>query len=174
MRNTMRIMTTLLFTLCLSFAAMGQTATTGTLEGTVTEINEAVVAGNTVTVTSPNLIRAQSATTDDEGRFRILNLPPGKYAVTIEAAQGFARFERQDVDVNLSKTSSVDVRLQPEGAAASVDITTTAGATVDTSSNTTGTNVSTDQFSNFPTQRTVQGLYTIAPTVARSGLRDSA
>src|SRR5262249_9355736 len=33
--------------------------------------------------------------------------------------------------------------------------------------------VSTEQFSNFPTQRTVQGLYTIAPTVTRSGLRDA-
>jgi outer membrane receptor protein involved in Fe transport len=174
MRNTMRIMTTLLFTLCLSFAAMGQTATTGTIEGTVTDINEAVVPGITVTVTSPNLIRAQSATTDDEGRFRILNLPPGKYAVTIEAAKGFAKFERTDVEVNLSKTSSVDVKLPLEGAAASVDITATSGATVDTNNTTTGSNISTDQFSNFPTQRTVQGLYTIAPTVARSGLRDSA
>jgi Ca-activated chloride channel family protein len=35
-----------------------------------------------------------------------------------------------------------------------------------------GTNTNTQQFSNFPTQRTVQGLYTIAPTVARNGLRD--
>jgi Ca-activated chloride channel homolog len=37
-----------------------------------------------------------------------------------------------------------------------------------------GTNTSGAQFSNFPTQRTVQGLYTIAPTVARSGLRDKS
>ena len=52
-------------------------------------------------------------------------------------------------------------------------ITDTAGAAVDVSGNTTGSNVSSDQFSNFPTQRTVQGLYTIAPTVTRSGLRDA-
>ncbi len=177
MRNTMRVMTSLLFALCLALfatSAMAQTATTGTIEGTVTDVNDAVVPGVTVTVTSPNLIRAQSATTDDNGTFRILNLPPGRYAVTIEASKGFARFEQSDVEVNLSKTSSVDVRLQAEGAAASVDITTTAGATVDTASNTTGSNVSTEQFSNFPTQRTVQSLYTIAPTVARSGLRDAA
>jgi len=167
----------LLFALALSLFAMSavaQTATTGTIEGTVTDVNGAVVPGVTVTVTSPNLIRAQSATTDDEGRFRILNLPPGKYSVTIESARGFARYEQKDFEVNLSKTSSVDVRLAPEGAAATVDITSSAGATVDTSSNTTGSNVSSEQFSNFPTARTVQGLYTIAPTVARSGLRDSA
>ena len=52
-------------------------------------------------------------------------------------------------------------------------ITDTAGAAVDVSGTTTGSNVSSDQFSNFPTQRTVQGLYTIAPTVTRSGLRDA-
>ena len=177
MRNTMRVMTSLLFALCLALfaaSAMAQTATTGTIEGTVTDVNDAVVPGVTVTVTSPNLIRAQSATSDDDGRFRILNLPPGRYSVTIEAAKGFARFEQQEVEVNLSKTSSVDVRLQPEGTTASVDITTTSGATVDTSSNTTGSNVSTEQFSNFPTQRTVQSLYSIAPTASRSGLRDAA
>ncbi|MDX6611737.1 MAG: alpha-2-macroglobulin, partial [Blastocatellia bacterium] len=31
-----------------------------------------------------------------------------------------------------------------------------------------------EQFSNFPTQRTVQSLYSIAPSVSRSGLRDAA
>ena len=35
-----------------------------------------------------------------------------------------------------------------------------------------GTNVSTGQFSNFPSQRTVQSLYSISPGVSRSGLRD--
>ena len=177
MKISMRMITALLFALGLSLFAMSaaaQTVTTGTIEGTVTDVNGAVVPGVTVTVTSPNLIRAQSATTDDEGRFRLLNLPPGKYSVNIEAARGFAKFEQKDVEVNLSKTSSVDVKLQPEGAAANVEITTSAGAAIDTASNTTGSNVSTDQFSNFPTTRTVQGLYTIAPTVARSGLRDSA
>src|SRR5207302_2785551 len=43
-----------------------------------------------------------------------------------------------------------------------------------TAANTSGSNVSSDQFSNFPPARTVQGLYTIAPAVARSGLRDAS
>jgi len=177
MKISIRRITALLFALGLSLFALSaaaQTVTTGTIEGTVTDVNGAVVPGVTVTVTSPNLIRAQSATADEEGRFRLLNLPPGRYSVTIEAAKGFAKFEQKDVEVNLSRTSSVDINLQPEGAAANVEITTSAGAAIDTASNTTGTNVSTDQFSNFPTTRTVQGLYTIAPTVARSGLRDAA
>lgn len=41
------------------------------------------------------------------------------------------------------------------------------------SSTSSGANVTTEQFSNFPAQRTTQSLYSIAPSVARSGLRDA-
>ena len=154
-------------------SVFAQTSTTGSIEGTVTDTTGAAVPGIAVKVTSPNLISAQTATTDDSGRYRILNLPPGRYAVTVEAEKGFAKFEKSEVEVNLSRNTSVEIQLQPAGAQASVTITDTAGAAVDVSNNTTGSNVSSDQFSNFPTQRTVQGLYTIAPTVTRSGLRDA-
>ena len=39
---------------------------------------------------------------------------------------------------------------------------------------TAGANVSTEQFSNMPLQKNVQGLYTVAPTTTRSGLKDSS
>src|ERR1041384_924717 len=164
--------------LLMSFAlfagsVFAQTSTTGSIEGSVTDSTGASVPGVAVRVTSPNLISAQTATTDEGGRYKILNLPPGRYTVSVEADKGFAKFERTDVEVNLSRTSAVEILLQPAGAQASVTITDTAGAAVDVSGTTTGSSVSSDQFSNFPTQRTVQGLYTIAPTVTRSGLRDA-
>ncbi len=154
-------------------SVFAQTSSTGSIEGTVTDTTGAAVPGVTVRVTSPNLISAQTAMTDGSGRYRVLNLPPGRYAVTVEADKGFAKFEKGDVEVNLSRTSAVEIQLQPAGAQATVTITDTAGAAVDVTGTTTGSNVSSDQFSNFPTQRTVQGLYTIAPTVTRSGLRDA-
>ena len=84
---------------------------------------------------------------------------------------GFGKFEQDGVGVNLGRTATMDAKLSLATATASV--TVTGAAVVDTAANTTGSNVSTEQFSNFPTQRTVQGLYTIAPTVTRSGLRDA-
>src|SRR5262245_11367466 len=159
--------------LLLVTGVFGQTATTGMIEGTVADANGAVVPGATVKVSSPNLIRSQTATSDSQGRYRFANLPPGKYVVTVEALSGFAKFEQSEVEVNLSKTATLDVRLRPQGASATVEVTAGA-AEVDLTNNTTGTNVTSEQFSNFPTQRTVQSLYTIAPTVTRSGLRDAS
>jgi outer membrane receptor protein involved in Fe transport len=167
-------MLTLAISLFTAMSAAAQTSTTGSIEGTVVDVNGAAVPGVTVTASSPNLIRPQTATTDEEGLYRMSNLPPGRYTVIIESSQGFARFEQTNVEVNLGKTSSVAVSLRPAGATETVEVTASSGASIDVTTNTTGTNVSTEQFSNFPTQRTVQSLYTIAPTVSRSGLRDSS
>src|SRR5262252_9616150 len=154
----------------IAVTAGAQTSTTGSIEGVVTDPNGATVKGAIVTVTSPNLIGAKTATTNDEGRYQVLALPPGAYHLVVDSP-GFGKYEQEGVAVNLGRTSSVDAALQL--ATANATVTVTGGAVVDATQNTTGSNVSTDQFSNFPTQRTVQGLYTIAPTVTRSGLRDA-
>ncbi len=151
-------------------SAMAQSSTTGSIEGTVTDPNGAAVKGATVSATSPNLITPQTATTNEEGHFQIPALPPGTYKIAIDAS-GFGKYEKNDVGVNLGRTSTADAQLAL--ATATATVTVTGGAAVDIAQNTTGSNVSTEQFSNFPTQRTVQGLYTIAPTVTRSGLRDA-
>ncbi|HEY0408048.1 MAG TPA: TonB-dependent receptor [Pyrinomonadaceae bacterium] len=177
MKISMRLFTVSLLALCLSLFAMSafaQSSTTGAIEGTVTDPQGGLIPNATITVSGANLIRPQTAQTDDSGHFQILNLPPGRYSVTVGATSGFAETVRNDVEVNLSKTSTADVQVKTGSVSAVVDVTDTSGATVDVSQNTSGTNVSTEQFQNFPTQRTVQSLYTIAPTVARSGLRDAS
>ena len=173
MKNSMRFIVLALFVLCVSFTAFAQTSTTGSIEGTVIDANGAAVPGVTVKATRGGGGRTATAISQGDGTFRISQLEPGQYTVSVEAEKGFAAFEKTDVPVNLSTVSTVSVSLALAGATATVDVS--AGApTVDVTQNTTGTNVSTEQFSNFPTQRTVQSLYTIAPTVTRSGLRDSS
>src|SRR6266478_6841537 len=177
MKNVLKFLGLSVLLACFAVFAgsvFAQSATTGSIEGTVTDTSGAAVPGVTVKVTSPNLISAQSVNTADNGLYHISNLPPGKYAVVVESVKGFSKFEKADVEVNLSKNSAVEIQLQPAGAQASVTITDTSGAAVDVTGNTTGSNVSSEQFSNLPTQRTVQSLYSIAPTVARSGLRDAS
>ena len=176
MKNVLKFLSlTALLTCFALFAgsAFGQTTTTGSIEGVVTDSTGAAVPGVTVTATRQGG-RTASATSNDEGLFRIVNIEPGIYTVTVEAEKGFAKFEQANVTVNLSRTSTITVQLRPQGAAETVTVTAGSGADIDVTQNTTGTNISTEQFSNFPTQRTIQSLYTIAPTVTRSGLRDSS
>ncbi len=175
MKNVLRFISLSLMIACFALSAFAQTSTSGSIEGTVSDQNGAPVANATVTATSPNLIgTGQSAQTNSDGKYQILNLPPGKYTVTIAEQGGFGKLERGDVSVNLSKTTTVDLTVLPAGATAQVTVTGSEVAAVDVTSTTSGTNVSSDQFSNFPTSRTVQGLYTIAPTVTGSGLRDAS
>ena len=177
MRHPAQSLIAVFFSSCLLSlvaSASPQTPTTGTIEGLITDANGAVVPAALVTASSPNLIRTQSSISDSEGRFRIPNLPPGRYQVTVESTAGFAKFVQTDVDIGLSKTSTVIVRLEPAAATANVTVSSNSGTAIDTTSNTNGTNISTEQFSNFITQRTVQAIYTIAPGVTRSGLRDAS
>lgn len=176
MKKTIKVFAFSFFAICyLLFAsmAMAQTSTTGTIEGTITDANGAVVPGATVTVNGPNLIRPQTTTSDNNGNYRFLQVPPGRYTIKITSDAGFEDFEQPNVEVNLSRTTSFNTILKAKGVGATVDVIAT-GAEIDTTNNTSGTNVSTEFFSRIPTSRTVQGLYTIAPTVARSGLRDAS
>jgi outer membrane receptor protein involved in Fe transport len=176
MKNVLKFFSLSALLVCFSLftgSAFAQTSTTGSIEGVVTDSTGAAVPGVTVTATRQGG-RATSATSNEEGLFRISNVEPGIYTVTVEADKGFGKFEQANVPVNLSRTSNVNIQLRPQGAAETVTVTAGSGAAIDVTQNTTGTNVSTEQFSNFPTQRTIQSLYTIAPTVTRSGLRDSS
>jgi outer membrane receptor protein involved in Fe transport len=176
-KQKMRKVLMFVFAMCLALfavSAMAQTATTGSIEGTVVDPQGGAVPGATITVSGGTLLSPLTAKTDAQGRYTVSQVPPGKYTVTVAATAGFAETTKENVEVNLSKTSTADVAVQIAGASASVTITDTSGAAIDPTSTTRGTNVSTDQFSNFPTARTVQGLYTIAPSVVRSGLRDAS
>ncbi|MGH9820277.1 MAG: carboxypeptidase regulatory-like domain-containing protein, partial [Pyrinomonadaceae bacterium] len=153
-------------------ASMAQTSTTGTVEGVVSDPNGAVVPNATVTLSGPNLIRSLTTTSDSNGSYRFLQVPPGRYTLETAAASGFAAFKQDNVEVNLSKSTSVNISVRAAGSNVSVDVVAT--PEIDQTTNVSGSNVSTEFFSNIPTSRTVQGLYTIAPTVARSGLRDAS
>jgi outer membrane receptor protein involved in Fe transport len=154
-------------------AAIGQTTTTGEVSGVVSDPNGAVVPNAAVTLSGPNLIRPVNTNSDSNGNYRFGSVPPGRYTIETATTSGFAPYRAENVEVNLGRTTTANITLTAAGAVGTVDVIA-ATPEIDQSSNTTGSNISTEFFSNIPTSRTVQGLYTIAPTVARSGLRDAS
>ncbi|CAN5618209.1 hypothetical protein BH10ACI3_BH10ACI3_03580 [soil metagenome] len=174
MKNNFKLFTVAIFTvvsLLFVTAGMAQTSTTGTVEGVVADQNGAVVPSASVTLTGPNLIRPVTVVSESNGSYRFSSVPPGRYTLSTAPLSGFGAYKQENVEVNLSRSTTVNIALSTSVSGV-VDVV--ASPDIDQTSNTTGSNISTEFFSNIPTSRTVQGLYTIAPTVARSGLRDAS
>src|SRR5882724_5834355 len=114
-----------LFAICLMLGAVTVSAqeTTGTLRGTVADVNGAVVSGATVTVTNDATGAQQTKQTTGDGIFEFSKLGPGSYTVTIEAS-GFKRSLNKAVSVKLG-VNSLDIKL--EAGAVSETVTVTAG-----------------------------------------------
>jgi hypothetical protein len=100
-------------------------ANAGSIAGTVTDPNGAVVPGAPVTATNTVSNQERSVTTNDEGRFLIVNLAPGIYNVRASAV-GFRDTVIQSVTVTSGVTSSLNIELN--AAAVSEVVTVTAGA----------------------------------------------
>lgn len=87
-------------------SSLAQTPTTGAIFGRVMNTDGVAVPNVTLIVTSEHLIGGLSATSGKDGVFRIKNIPPGKYRVSVSLNRGFITAEGHVVDVNISKTSS--------------------------------------------------------------------
>ncbi|MEO7538861.1 MAG: carboxypeptidase-like regulatory domain-containing protein, partial [Pyrinomonadaceae bacterium] len=117
-------------------AGLAQTNTTGAVEGVVVDTNGAVVPNASVTISGPNLISAQTTTSNENGIYRFLQIPPGRYSVSTSPIAGFTAFKRDSIDVSLGQTTPVKIELSTGGVTGVVDVV--AGSDIDVGSNTTG------------------------------------
>src|SRR5258708_33373812 len=81
----------------------GQTQiTTGTIQGTVTDSNGAVVPGANVEIKNLDTNLVRTLATDDDGRFVALALPPGNYSVTV-SKQGFGTLVVEKAELTIGQ-----------------------------------------------------------------------
>ncbi len=92
----------------------------GTITGTVSDPNGAVVPGATVTVKNIETNVASTVTTNSSGSFTVPLLSPGSYSVTV-AGEGFKTSTRESVTVTVGERLNVDFALEI-GTAAEVNI----------------------------------------------------
>jgi hypothetical protein len=94
-----------------------------TISGTVTDGTGAVIPGVTVEVTSPALIdKVRTSVTDDGGRYRVVDLPPGLYAISFSLT-GFSRVVQEGVEIEGSGAFTIPAQLKVGNLAETVTVT---------------------------------------------------
>jgi len=93
----------------------------GSLRGYIKDEQGGALPGVTVTATSPSVATPSKAVTDNEGLYRLINLPPGVYAVTAEI-DGFATFVRQNVVVGAGLNLDVDIVMKVRSVAETITV----------------------------------------------------
>ncbi len=87
-------------------------AQTSSIGGVVTDTSGAIIPGVTVEASSPALIEGvRTAVTDTTGRYSIVELRPGTYAVTF-ALSGFNTLKREGIELTAGFSSNVNVQLK--------------------------------------------------------------
>jgi hypothetical protein len=86
-------------------------ATSANLSGFVRDPAGAVVSGAAVTARNPSVGVTRTTTTNDEGFYQLLQLPPGAYEVTIEAAN-FKKAVVPSVTLTVGQRADLDFALE--------------------------------------------------------------
>jgi outer membrane receptor protein involved in Fe transport len=147
--------------------------TTGAISGVAKDASGAVLPGVTVSVSGENIVGSQTATTNEQGYYRFLNLPPGEYTVTFTLA-GFSKVIRRGLRVSVGTTVEESPVLTLGGVQESIDVV---GETpvVDTTSNEVGSTYDRAWVENAPVRRnSFFSLLAAAPgSLAQDGSRYS-
>ncbi len=110
-RNSVRLLIVILVIVISATFGYAQVTSTGSLSGTVTDPQGAVVPGASVVV--KNVASGQEFTTEtnSEGAFNVPSLKEGEYTATI-TKQGFKQAVVTAIKINVSQPSSITVPLE--------------------------------------------------------------
>ena len=147
--------------LCLGTATFAQ-ETTGGIEGTVQDAAGAVVPNVSLTITNSRTAAAGSTTlssgagyrrtltTNGEGFFRALQIPPGTYNLVTTASAGFAETRYENVVVAIGQTTQVTITVNPGSNVTTVDVSASELPPVDTGNNAIQTSINAQKIELLP------------------------
>jgi hypothetical protein len=151
----------LLFVFCLAATNFGQ-ETTGGIEGTVKDPAGAVVPNVTVTVTSANIAASgttttgagsgfrRTLTTNEEGFFRLLQVPPGTYVLVTDASSGFGEARYENITVAIGRNTQLDVTVNPGTTVNTVDVNVSEAPPIDTTNTSIQTTINAQKIELIP------------------------
>ena len=150
------------------FAGFTFAGTTGSIVGKVTDSTGAPLPGVTVVATSPSLQGQKTTTTNADGKYRLVLLPPGVYTLKYSLA-GFQATVKKNVKVNLDVVTTVNATLKEEGVSEQIEVVAEKPL-IDVTTTTTGANYSTDYVEQMPTARNYLSVVQLTPGVTGSDI----
>ena len=115
---------TLILAVCAALVAPGSWAQTaqGRITGRVTDASGGVVVGAKVTIENKGSGVTRELTTSSSGDYVAPDIEPGIYSVSVES-QGFEKFVRERVQVEVGNDLRVDFQLKPGAVTQSIEVT---------------------------------------------------
>src|SRR5829696_7651452 len=142
----------------------------GTITGTITDPNGAVVKDAKVTATNVANGESRDVTTGDDGTYTIPALDPGNYRLAIEAS-GFQNTTVEQVKVETNARQAVDVVLSVSGVGGDTVTVTAEAPLAETETSVRGDLITGREVTDLPiSQRNFTLLAALSPGVTRPNL----
>jgi hypothetical protein len=117
-----RVFVAVLVGLTLAASAAAQTQiTTGVIQGTVADATGSMLPGANVEARNVDTNLTRSAVTDANGRFVLLQLPPGRYTVTCTLS-GFATLVQENVTLTVGQSVTLNAQMKVSGVEETVTV----------------------------------------------------
>ena len=121
----------------------------GVVTGTITDTSGAVISGATVTLQNSTTKQERTTTTNGEGVYRFEAVDLGVHSVKISAS-GFGGHTKTNIDVMANQTADISATLEAAGTNVTVDVTTEAGALIQTEAPVRGGNIDQTRIVDLP------------------------
>lgn len=145
-------------------------ATTGNIVGRLVDQNGAVVTNATLTATNQDTGFGKTTTTDSDGNYIFVLLPPGKYRVEA-STQGFSKARYENVIVTVGSKRTLEITLSVGGQNIVVDVQAD-GEVIETTRTSVSSTVDEKRVTNLPTNgRNFLDFVTLTPGVVRDPIR---
>ena len=150
--------------LLLPSAAYAQAAITGVVK----DASGGVLPGVTVEAASPALIeKIRSVVTDASGQYRIIDLRPGTYSLTMSLT-GFSSVKREGIELSGSFVATVNADLRVGSLEETITVTGESPI-VDVQSARSQSIIDRDVIASIPSSRNVAGIQAIIPGMQTNG-----
>jgi hypothetical protein len=134
---------------CFSAALAQANSNAADLQGFVRDPKGAVVAGATVTVRGTATNSARDATTNDDGFYKITNLPPGEYEITVKAPN-YKAAKIPSVRLTVGQTANQDIPLEVGDLTATVTVAASSPNIVETTATSVSSTVDQQRIESLP------------------------